>query len=730
MLKYLRSSLLCMILGLGIVPATVFAAETVTIPVSADTMVKYSSPDTSYGGESVLDVLYEGGESLATTPNEVAETLLQFPLDQLPTGKIVTKAELILSARGTSQFGYGDIRIRRILSAWDEAVTWQNRPSYTQQSYANIEVENNQPPVAIDITSLVREWYTGGAVNHGLLIRAFGDGNYDYGFFTGHDVHLASREGGSPAQLRVTYDDAPAGGAADTSSGGQSSEGGSTSTHTPQPGTEAHENASVDGVSNSSSPVPADSVGTSTNTDGNKGTTGGTTELVEACLPGIVSIQHRLFDTDAHVTISIRDAAMVSLYLYDVTRTGNESSRQAVDYETGSRSFHSAAANDHTFRLGGLTPGKSYFYTLLVGDEQECEHSFALGSGTGASVIQSAQKDDAAERLSELGAQAPSLSVAFPIVSLTRQVWSTLTSGKALSWVWSPLFALLLAMPVFYGKSTLKRARRLYQAWRSLPSWWYVITHRPQRGATWGRVLSSVNFVPVHGAIVSLYDDKRVVETSLTNEQGVYGFVTLPGTYTLSVSHAGYNYPSQMQGEGYTGEPFTIEVENQPVEYDLYMDPCYLLSSRFRALEQFLFSAATFRPYILVATTLVWIGSLLSPILLHLFVGVVLVTLWRYELKHRRDVFYCFTLIDNGKLIVGMPIHFLDRRGHILLRKIANQKGQVCVQLPPGRYTVEMVSRSESFARVTRLRQDVALIPGRQLKRETLHLEKRTDVSS
>lgn len=210
---------------------SVTQAATLTLEPSLDATVKLSAPDTSFGAGPSLDAYYESGTDPTRVPGEVQEALIKFDLSSVPSNKYITSALLVLHSYGTTTFGYGDIRFRANINTWDNSVTWNTRPGYVAESSANLEVTNNEFPDPVTLTGLVRGWYSKQIPNYGMTMRAFGDGDYSSGLFTGSDAHASSKEGGSPPQLIITYSDTPPSATpAPGTSGGGSGTGGTAGT--------------------------------------------------------------------------------------------------------------------------------------------------------------------------------------------------------------------------------------------------------------------------------------------------------------------------------------------------------------------------------------------------------------------------------------------------------------------------------------------------------------------
>lgn len=79
----------------------------------------------------------------------------------------------------------------------------------------------------------------------------------------------------------------------------------------------------------------------------------------------------------------------------------------------------------------------------------------------------------------------------------------------------------------------------------------------------WGTVYDSKNGKPVDLALVRLMraDNKKVIESKVTDHEGRFGFVITPGEYLLSVLKEKYHFPSKIDKSGYHGDKFLVKSE-------------------------------------------------------------------------------------------------------------------------------------------------------------------------
>lgn len=76
----------------------------------------------------------------------------------------------------------------------------------------------------------------------------------------------------------------------------------------------------------------------------------------------------------------------------------------------------------------------------------------------------------------------------------------------------------------------------------------------------WGTVYDSENGKPIDLALVRLIraDNKKIIESKVTDHEGRFGFIVTPGEYLLNISKEKYLFPSKVDKSGYHGEIFSV----------------------------------------------------------------------------------------------------------------------------------------------------------------------------
>ncbi|XOK62648.1 DNRLRE domain-containing protein [Paenibacillus elgii] len=171
----------------------------VSLTSVADTYVKrYRGTDEgrNFGSDTALAALF--------TQDEYAEVYVLFDLSSIPPASKINSATFKLALRGG---GYLNITVdmRKVTSGWQEyAVTYNNKPSISNEVYASIFSPHFNPPnpeiASFDATAMVREWISGQSPNYGFALTS-PNGNRIFGSREG-----AAAYGYIPPTLVIDYE--------------------------------------------------------------------------------------------------------------------------------------------------------------------------------------------------------------------------------------------------------------------------------------------------------------------------------------------------------------------------------------------------------------------------------------------------------------------------------------------------------------------------------------------
>ena len=116
----------------------------------------------------------------------IKRSFIEFDLSVIPTNATITSADLSLFYNPTDQYegfefhtGSNEIRIERVLSAWNEnTITWDNQPLTTITNSVTLppSISGTQDYINTDVTNLVSDMHDLG--NFGFLIRMEDELNY------------------------------------------------------------------------------------------------------------------------------------------------------------------------------------------------------------------------------------------------------------------------------------------------------------------------------------------------------------------------------------------------------------------------------------------------------------------------------------------------------------------------------------------------------------------------
>jgi hypothetical protein len=149
-------------------------ASSLTLVPTGSTTVQEAHPTTNY------NYSVSPGLTLGRIGGGRSRGLVEFNIGEIPLGATINSATLYIyqggwyDVSGSARTIYAD----RVTSAWHEAVaTWGYAPTVGATA-ASVTVGMSEGWYAMDVTALVREWYTGTTPDYGLLLRGYeGSGN-------------------------------------------------------------------------------------------------------------------------------------------------------------------------------------------------------------------------------------------------------------------------------------------------------------------------------------------------------------------------------------------------------------------------------------------------------------------------------------------------------------------------------------------------------------------------
>ncbi len=101
-----------------------------------------------------------------------------------------------------------------------------------------------------------------------------------------------------------------------------------------------------------------------------------------------------------------------------------------------------------------------------------------------------------------------------------------------------------------------------------------------KKAKPWGVVFNSQTGQPISFAVVRIYEKQynRMLQRSVSDREGRYGFLAKPGEYYIVASKSGYTFPPKQKVAGfyekiYLGASFKIETKDQSIVFNIPLEP-------------------------------------------------------------------------------------------------------------------------------------------------------------
>ncbi|MDD3661667.1 MAG: carboxypeptidase-like regulatory domain-containing protein [Candidatus Dojkabacteria bacterium] len=111
---------------------------------------------------------------------------------------------------------------------------------------------------------------------------------------------------------------------------------------------------------------------------------------------------------------------------------------------------------------------------------------------------------------------------------------------------------------------------------------WYLAIFAPMIiRRPWGIVYDSQTKEPIPRAVIRLMQNNKLIATTVTDVMGVFRIKPKPGTYTISVQHHDYTFPSHLRPQArdgaldnlYYGSELIVKRDQKPLQINIPMDP-------------------------------------------------------------------------------------------------------------------------------------------------------------
>jgi hypothetical protein len=249
----------------------------------------------------------------------------------------------------------------------------------------------------------------------------------------------------------------------------------------------------------------------------------------------------------------------------------------------------------------------------------------------------------------------------------------------------------------------------LNQIWYNLLSW------RKKKYAK-GRVFAAWSNKGIRGANVLLYQGdnyQRLIDRTVTNGEGRYGFYVAPGTYMIKVTHPGYSFPSRLDQDGYHGKPFTVK-ESGVIAQDIPTDPTKSKYKFVQVVESLFLRLQLVRRPLLGLGALVTILNLVNAInIINLFFLAYYAYLIAEEFKQHKKLQHVLKVVDaNGQPAGFAVVRLTKEDGQIVFSRATDATGRVFLVAPKGKYTLEIATSSNVVGESSKKKQELNLPNG------------------
>lgn len=204
------------------------------------------------------------------------------------------------------------------------------------------------------------------------------------------------------------------------------------------------------------------------------------------------------------------------------------------------------------------------------------------------------------------------------------------------------------------------------------------------KGEPWGRVYDSKTKIPISRAVVRLYTiHGELIDTAVTDENGVFNFYPKPGEYKIEVRYPNYSFPSKFisgttdgpKKNIYTGGVYEVKSSEGVVKVNIPIDPNKkdVLPDFVKRIISFVRSIIfIINPYILGLGSILAFGAyyfvggwinLVSGIVNVLLIG------WHLYLNWVERVKWGVVVDEEGEKLSGVEIGLYDKKYDKLVDK-------------------------------------------------------------
>jgi hypothetical protein len=239
--------------------------------------------------------------------------------------------------------------------------------------------------------------------------------------------------------------------------------------------------------------------------------------------------------------------------------------------------------------------------------------------------------------------------------------------------------------------------------------WFMNLIGIRKKGKPWGYVYDSVTKTPVPRAVVRLFSQGKLVESRVTDINGVFHMTPKHGIYTLIANKQDYKFPSTtISGENdgprkniYKGGPYEVKKDKAIVKLSVPLDPQQASTMKrfLRKSWSKIFSILnTLNPILLVIgifislvayyftkepLNIVWVALNLVFLILHFYVRFLVKSKWGHVVD------------PTGKAMNGVEIGLYDETyGRLIDTRVTDEKGRYSFVVPGERYIIKPVTNN------------------------------------
>ena len=227
--------------------------------------------------------------------------------------------------------------------------------------------------------------------------------------------------------------------------------------------------------------------------------------------------------------------------------------------------------------------------------------------------------------------------------------------------------------------------------WDQIWSFFFLAAGRKR----WGIVYESDTKQPLPKAMVKLIDadDKRIIDSCLTDKEGRYGFDVKAGKYILEATKKDFIYPSTFTKKDYHSKVINVK-DNEVLSIDIPVD------ANFRKLKNGLgiinslgkILSAIRIPLLLIGTFFAVIFYMYSSVLFNTLLIALYFVLWFSELLGLKKTNARGNVLDEAdKTPLGYTIVrvFDEKTGKLVSTKVSDEKGHYFYLIEPGEYEIK-----------------------------------------